>query len=272
MLRVERVAGREGDALTLLARDPYENVFITYLLLFSASPTTLDSIFVALDAANHVRGVAYFARQVVVVGDREAIDTFAQLARSMRGERMIVGRRESVEIYWERVRAWHPAPRHIRNHQPLLVLDRASLNRCAQHVTVRRARMDEWPSVADSSAQMTQQELEYDPRQTWPQFTANVRKMIERELWWVGESLGRLCFFCNVGPWSAQTMQLQGIWTPPELRGKGLATAAMSAICDRLLNTSPTLSLYVNDYNTPAINLYRRIGFTVVSEFQTLLF
>jgi predicted GNAT family acetyltransferase len=96
--------------------------------------------------------------------------------------------------------------------------------------------------------------------------------MIEEQLWWVGESLGRLCFFCNIGPWCPKTVQLQGIWTPPEYRGRGLATAALSAICDRLLDDSPELSLYVNDFNEPAIALYRRLGFEVVSEFRTLLF
>ena len=271
-MRAERLEGREGEALAFLATAPYENVFVTYLLLFHASRATRDAMFVALDECDELRGVAYFARQVVIAGDREATATFADLARSMRGERMIVGRRDTVRDYWESVRAWHVAPRRIRDRQPVMVVERAYLTRYKQDVTVRRARLDEWASIADTSAQMIQQELEYDPRQTWPQFSGNVRSMIERGLWWVGESLGRLCFFCNVGPWSAQTAQLQGIWTPPEMRGKGLATAAMSAICDHLLTTSPSLSLYVNDFNTPAIELYRRIGFKTVSEFQTLLF
>jgi predicted GNAT family acetyltransferase len=51
-----------------------------------------------------------------------------------------------------------------------------------------------------------------------------------------------------------------------------LATAALSAICDRLLDDTPELSLYVNDFNARAIALYQRIGFEAVSEFQTLLF
>jgi predicted GNAT family acetyltransferase len=139
-------------------------------------------------------------------------------------------------------------------------------------VVARRARIDEWTSVADNSAAMIGVELEYDPMRSSPEFTSNVRAMIDRGLWWVGESVGRLCFFCNIGPWSRQTAQLQGIWTPPELRGKGLATAALSAICDRLLDMSPSLSLYVNDFNSRAIALYERTGFTTVGEFQTILF
>jgi len=66
--------------------------------------------------------------------------------------------------------------------------------------------------------------------------------------------------------------QLQGICTPPSMRGKHLATASLAGICDRLLGDFPTLSLYVNDFNTRAIALYERVGFTTVSEFQTILF
>ena len=151
-------------------------------------------------------------------------------------------------------------------------LERGDLNAYDRSVVGRKARIDEWMLVADNSAMMIAQELEYDPRRSSPEFTTNVRAMIDRGLWWVGESYGRLCFFCNVGPWSPQTAQLQGIWTPPELRGKGLATAALSAVCERLLTMSPSLSLYVNDFNEKAIALYDRVGFTTVAEFQTILF
>jgi predicted GNAT family acetyltransferase len=119
---------------------------------------------------------------------------------------------------------------------------------------------------------MVRQELEYDPRRGSPEFAAGIRQMIERKLWWVGSADGQLCFFCNVGPWCDRTVQLQGIWTPPAMRRRGLATASLAAICDRLLEVSPTLSLYVNDFNAAAIALYRRVGFEHVGDFQTLLF
>jgi uncharacterized protein len=34
----------------------------------------------------------------------------------------------------------------------------------------------------------------------------------------------------------------------------------------------PTLSLYVNDFNAPAITLYRRLGFRDAGELQTIFF
>ena len=82
----------------------------------------------------------------------------------------------------------------------------------------------------------------------------------------------RLRFQLNVGACSKATAQLQGVWTPPALRRRGYASGALSAIAQKLLETNPTLSLYVNDFNRDAITLYERIGFTCVGEMSTLLF
>jgi uncharacterized protein len=274
MVRIERISSaREPDALAFLALSPYENVFLTYLLLFDAAMATRDALFVAVDGEDRVTGVAFFGRQVALAAqDRPTVEAFARIGRDRRGERMVVGPRETVERYWESIAPFHAPPRVARKRQYVMMIDRTMIKPRERTVIARRARMDEWTIVADNSATMIAQELEYDPRRSSPEFTANVRTMIDRGLWWVGESYGRLCFFCNIGPWSPQTAQLQGIWTPPELRGRGLATAALCALCDHLFELTPTLSLYVNDFNESAIRLYERVGFQTIGEFQTLLF
>ena len=264
-------AATEAPALAYLARAPYLNVFLTHLLLHDPAPEIRRNIAVAREG-DAVTGVAYWGRQVVLATEPSALHAFAQYAQQHRGERMIVAPRETVRAYWELVRAWHAPPRLVRDRQLVMALDRRHLRRDGRRAIVRYARIEEWSAVADGSAEMIRHELEYDPCRSAPEFGLGIRRMIERKLWWVGEYEGRLCFFCNVGPWSPQTAQLQGIWTPPELRGQGLATASLAAICDRLLEISPTLSLYVNDFNEPAIALYRRVGFQHAGDFQTLLF
>jgi uncharacterized protein len=273
-VRIQRISNaNEKAALAYLARDPYANVFLTYLILLDLSSSTRNALYVALDEDGNAKGVGYFARQIALAADGDAtIEAFARVGASHHGEKMIVGPRPQIAAYWARMRGTHEPARLVRDRQFVMVLDRRSLRSFERSVVIRRARIDEWTAVADNSAAMIAIELEYDPMRTSPEFTSNVRTMIDRGLWWIGESLGRLCFFCNIGPWSPQTAQLQGIWTPPELRGKGLATSALGAICDRLLEMTPSLCLYVNDFNTKAIELYERVGFRIHSEFQTILF
>jgi RimJ/RimL family protein N-acetyltransferase len=258
-------------ALRYLARSPYVNVFISHLLLANVPSPARKNVVVAVDR-EQIRGVAYCGRQFAIAADTSALEPFASHARRHRGERMIFGARETVRGYWDLVRAWHPRPRLVRDRQLVMMVDRTRLRRDGNLATVRHAKIEEWSAVADGSAAMVRQELAYDLRHDLPDFGANVRQMIKRKLWWVGVANGRLCFFCNTGPWCKRTIQLQGIWTPPELRGRGLATASLAAICDRLLEVSPTLSLYVNDFNEAAIALYRRVGFEHVADFQTILF
>ena len=258
-------------ALRYLARSPYLNVFLSHLLLHDPAPPAQRGIAVALDR-DSVVGVAYWGRQIALAAEPSAIEPFAEYGRTRRGERMIVGPRATVRAYWNAVRGWHAPPRLVRDRQLVMVIDRSQLRRNQRRAVVRQASMGDWSAVADASAEMVRQELEYDPRRGSPEFTAGIRQMIERKLWWVGSVDGRLCFFCNIGPWCDRTIQLQGIWTPPARRGRGLATDSLAAICDRLLDVSPTLSLYVNDFNTDAIALYRRVGFEHAGDFQTLLF
>jgi uncharacterized protein len=269
---IEAISGaNEAPALAYLARAPYLNVFLSHMLLHDPAPETRRKLAVARDG-DAIAGVGYWGRQVVLAAEPSALAEFADYARRHRGERMIVAPRETVAAYWDLVRAWHVPPRLVRDRQLVMAVDRRHLRRDGPPVLVRHAHIDEWNEVADGSAEMIRHELSYDPRRNAPEFGLGIRRMIERKLWWVGERDGRLCFYCNVGPWSPQTAQLQGIWTPPELRGQGLATASLAAICDRLLEISPTLSLYVNDFNEPAIALYRRVGFHHTGDFQTLLF
>lgn len=272
--RVQRlVRTHERAALAYLARAPYDNVFLAWLIASDRSMATRSSFYVYVDEDNAVRGVAFFGRQVVLAADGdEVIDAFADVASGYRFERMIVAPRRIVERYWLKVSKWHAPPRRVRRSQPVLALERQSLRARPDGVIVRRAYPTEWEIVASNSASMIEHELEYDPRSLSAEFNANVRMMIDRGLWWVGEHEGELCFFCNAGPRSEYTVQVQGIWTPEHLRGRGLATRALAGVCAELLQDVPSVSLYVNDFNEPALRLYERVGFRRTGEMATLLF
>ena len=82
----------------------------------------------------------------------------------------------------------------------------------------------------------------------------------------------RAAVSANVGPRTASTAQLQGVWTPPAQRGHGYASQALAGVARRLFTTETTLSLYVNDFNVPAVALYERLGFTRAGTFATYLF
>lgn len=264
--------GDRAAVLSFLSQAPYDNVFLAWVV--SDPSVARSSLYVYRGAENAVRGVAFFGRQVVLACESDEVtDAFAACAPLNRRERMIVAPRPMVERYWERIRDRHAPPRVVRESQPVFALGTSpQRSEPPSGVRVRRALPGEWEIVAHNSAKMIEHELEYDPRGFSADFNANVRMMIERGLWWVAESSGKLCFFCNAGPRSEHALQLQGIWTPPEMRGKGLATDGLAQICEQLLREVPALCLYVNAFNARAMALYERVGFAQTGEFATLLF
>ena len=68
------------------------------------------------------------------------------------------------------------------------------------------------------------------------------------------------------------TAQIQGVWVRPDLRRRGLATTAMTAVLGYALELAPSVSLYVNDYNLAGRRLYDRLGMRQVSTLSTVLF
>lgn len=236
-------------------------------------PGVPDDVVLNRDYRGRINGIVYFGAQLVVAAESaSAVDAFAVETRKHRGLRSFVGPKETVEGLWSRVSSWHPAPAIVRAAQPLYALAPEALRAGSRDVDVRPAREEEAELVADHSGRMILAELGYDPRANRSAFVATVRRAIRLGLWWVWIADGDVRFQLNVGPRTAATAQLQGVWTPPAQRGKGYASLALAAIARRLFATEATLSLYVNDFNAPAIALYERLGFARVGTFATYLF
>jgi predicted GNAT family acetyltransferase len=185
---------------------------------------------------------------------------------------MIVGPRPDVDALWSRTSALFGAPGLVRASQPVYALTRGTLRGGRRDAIVDRATRAELDEIVPHSALMIAGEVGGDPRPRNADFRGRTGRIIDAGWWWRYRVRGKLAFMCNVGSATAQTAQLQGVWTPPDMRGRGYATLGLAAICDHLLDEHPSLCLYVNDFNASAIALYERVGFERAGEFATLIF
>ena len=83
---------------------------------------------------------------------------------------------------------------------------------------------------------------------------------------------GEVLFKADLGAVGGGVAQVQGVWVAPKIRGRGLAAPAMATVTNTVVRSGRTASLYVHDFNTPAIATYRRCGYTDRGTFTTVLY
>lgn len=209
--------------------------------------------------------------------DDEALDAFAEAARRQ-GRRCssIVGEAAVVLGLWERLnQAWGPA-RDVRPDQPSLMIESGPL--VLPDAAVRLARPDELDLLLPASVQMFVEEVGYSPLVAGPgAYESRVRTLLEEGRTFVRVEEGpdgpEVVFKADLGAVSSQVAQVQGVWVTPRLRGRRISEHGMAAVVERTLaSVAPMVSLYVNRYNTRAMASYRRVGFSEVGRYATVLF
>jgi len=117
------------------------------------------------------------------------------------------------------------------------------------------------------------EELEEDPRRA--DALAYARRVEEecRDGWtWVWRDGRGLCFRAGISALTAEAAQVSGVYVPPSLRGQRIASQALAELCARLLQRSRTVCLFVNDFNAPALALYRRMGFVATADWASAFY
>jgi GNAT superfamily N-acetyltransferase len=262
--------------LELTHRDPVVNVFADH----RARTTNLEPRWLGgemwgrFDGGDLVAACHVGANLVPVQATADDARAFAEraLTRS-RTVSTIVGPHDAVEVFWHVVADMWGRPREVRWRQPHLAIDTDPLVEPAPGV--RRTTRADLDALYPACVAMYTEEVGVSPEVGGGAelYRARVQQLISRGWSFAAFEGDELVFKAEVACASPYAAQIQGVFVPPEHRGRGLASAGMAAVVELVrAEIAPTVSLYVNDWNTPARRAYERVGFVETARFSTVMF
>ena len=261
----------------LTAQDPVVNVFADY----RARTTNLDPRWLGGEMWGYYEGgelvaACHVAANLVPVQcDEVAAEAFAERAVARgRTSSTIVGPAATVDAVWQVLAGeWGP-PRECRWRQPHLVIDEPPA--VEPDPLVRRTTREDVPRLYPACVAMYTEEVGVSPEEGGGGefYRARVLQLVSRGWSFARfDDDGEVLFKAEVACVSPYAAQVQGVFVPPQHRGRGLATAGMAAVVEAVRrDVAPAVSLYVNEWNAPARAAYERVGFRESATFATVMF
>jgi len=256
-----------GPALAFLRRDPLVNVYLISRLLeerFVSATQTVEGRY-----NREIVLVASLATNVVMARDPDAPPEVTDAAIAMIAERIltrmlpvraIISPAELVEGLWKRLHSRLDPPTVVRMSQPVYAiagrLDFPDLKES------RFATTHDLDALVPACAAMHKEEVGIDPLdRDAVGYRERIRELVEKKRSIVRMQNGRILAKCEFSAVTTEAVQLMGVWTDPAIRRRGFSRALLREVCGHLARTGKSVTLFVNDFNRPAIALYESLGF-----------
>lgn len=186
------------------------------------------------------------------------------------GSRMIIGEERAVGELWAAAAPLLPPPREDRPGQPVFAISEPPP---PGESGLRAATEDDLERLLPACAAAHCEELGVNPLlYEADAFRWRTRDQIERASSWLWLEDGVILFKAEASAWSADAVQIAQVWVDPEARRRGYASRGMRDLCRLLLETTPTVTLFVRAENAPAIRLYESIGMRRELTYRSILF
>ncbi|MBW8171596.1 GNAT family N-acetyltransferase [Ornithinimicrobium sp. Arc0846-15] len=261
-------------ALDVCAQDPISNVFVAARIVESGLSGARPVAY-GYDHGGQESVCWASANIVPASAGPAALAAFAgKVMKRRRTASSVFGPADQVQDLWSKLGpAWEPR-REYRRAQPVMTIGPGELPATAPtDEQVRPATLADLDAVVPAAAAMFTEEIGYPPYRGSDQtYRRGVASLITRGHTLIRTDHGKVVFKADLGSVALGVAQIQGVWLAPHLRGQGLAPAAMAAVVRYAqAHVAPTVTLYVNDYNSAAIATYRRVGFQQTGTFATIL-
>lgn len=264
-------------ALAFLRRDPLINVYLISRILEERFPSAAQMVEVRYN--RDIVVVASLATNIVLAGDPAAPRDVVDAALSAIAERIltrmlpvraIISPANLVEGLWSRLRTRLDPPTVVRMTQPVYAIrKRLDFPDLAESRYALRSDLEQ---LVPACAAMHKEEVGIDPlERDAVGYRERIRDLIERKRSVVLIANGAIAAKCEYSAVTPDAVQLMGVWTAPAYRRRGLSRALLREVCGHLARKGKTVTLFVNDFNRPAMSLYEGLGFQRIGVNRALI-
>lgn len=259
-----------------LERAPEENIYLLSRVALDGivnEASTAHGRFYGHFAGDGLDGVVFFGhrRGVVLAGESDPfVRAAATLAQGKEaGWVILVAPRLAADRFLSHYR-WRGRPMHLNRLQDFYVARRETLS--ADRAQVRRARMADLDVVVEMSERMLLEDFDLPEGSLSREgIRESMRRKISDGVTWLVDGDGEPVFKVDVSAQYSGGAQIEGVFTRPEHRGRGIARRAVAAVAAELLGTSRFVSLHVARANAAARRAYEAAGFRPAAEFRLVL-
>jgi predicted GNAT family acetyltransferase len=264
-------------ALEFLQRDPLINVYLVSRLLEERTLAATQIAVVRYNGA--IVLVASLATNIVLAGDPSISSHITDCAVALIAERIItrmlpvraiISPATLVESLWNIIRTRIDPPTVVRMNQPIY-----AIRKRVDYPDLTNARystMRDLEQLVPACAAMHREEVGIDPLERDALgYRERIRELVEKKRSVIGVVGGVIATKCEYSAVTSDTVQLMGVWTDPRYRRRGLSRELLREVCGHLFHKGKTVTLFVNDFNRPAIALYESLGFQRIGMNRALI-
>lgn len=267
------------ELLKWMAERPAPSAFLLgWLERFGMSGTRHNAFFDVYVRGPHghwslVALVVHNALVSIVHGDEEDGAKLAALLKRKEQEiQTVVGPDKAVDGFVRTLMPVDFVPR-VLQRQTLMQMKRPKtpIPLAGAAYPLRSAGDDDISQVITASLEMHEEEVQSPNTDDDVDalMRSSYQKVREGRVWVLMDPNGALIFKASTSLANDLIAQIEGVWTHPEARGRGIATRCMAQLCNELFEAYNVLSLTVATDNHPAMRVYEKLGFEKVAAWCT---
>jgi uncharacterized protein len=234
------------------------------------SPLNRGTFYGCRNEEGQLVGVALIGHATLVETEsEEALAAFARVARECPRTHVMMGESDKIERFWAHYAEDGRSPRLICRE--LLMEQRWPVQVREMVPGLRPAVTEDLEQVMVVQAEMAFDESGVNPMEADPEgFRRRCLRRIEQGRVWVWTEEGRLIFKADVISETPEVKYVEGVWVAPEYRGRGYGLRCFSQLSRELLAQSGAVTLLVNEKSPGAVSFYRRAGYKLRSQYDTI--